>query len=65
MPFSLYISYMDISKASQIATEILQQLGNGRFKVMTGAKHFSALSTKQGVEGGLREAELILQSLGE
>ena len=44
---------MDISKASQIATEVLQQLGNGRFKVMTGAKNFSALSTKQGVEGGL------------
>lgn len=44
---------MTITRASEIATEILQQLGNGRFKVMTGAKHFSAISTAQGVEGGL------------
>src|SRR5271157_4247800 len=44
---------MDISNASRIATTILEQLGGGRFKRMTGAKNFSAISTKQGVEGGL------------
>lgn len=44
---------MDISNSAQIANEILQQLGGGRFKVMTGAKNFSATGIKQGVEGGL------------
>ena|SRR5271157_1995311 len=44
---------MNTTQASRIASTILEQLGNGRFKMMTGAKHFSAIPTKQGVEGGL------------
>jgi hypothetical protein len=44
---------METTQASRIATTILEQLGGGRFKLMTGAKHFSAIPTKQAVLGGL------------
>jgi hypothetical protein len=44
---------MVTSRSAEIAQTILEQLGNGKFKVMTGAKHFMALPIGQGTFGGL------------
>jgi|SRR5580658_1081686 hypothetical protein len=43
---------MQTTQASRIATTILEQLGGGRFKMMTGAKNFAAIQPR-GSEGGL------------
>jgi hypothetical protein len=44
---------MEISRGAEVAQIILDQLGNGRLKMMTGASHFVALPNDEKRDGGL------------
>lgn len=44
---------MEISRSSEIAQTILEQLGGGRLKLMTGARHFIAQQSDEKHEGGV------------